>query len=339
MSGTGTKGVEPKVSEACSELYHYTDWHGLEGIWQSGVLWATRYDCLNDTAEVEHLRDMLTLSVEYRLRTALLEKRKSSVKYQLELSKAGGAAKVARETAINIVAALYQTTFDLKLRDHTFAIPHVVSFCTHGQDHEYERKNGLLSQWRAYGGSEKYALVFDTKKLEHRLDEESKQHPYSALHFSDVIYNDESLDFEETFSELIDQIAQPYLEQEGAGIGAVFTPFVRAATRVKHRGFREEREFRIVACPQFQDFLEWITPKTGEKIPENQKPKEAHVRTRHGGEKVHFIKLFDNLKPRKLPITRIIVGPHRGQDALYRKVASLTGGSIRIVRSETPYID
>ncbi|MCR9246015.1 MAG: DUF2971 domain-containing protein [bacterium] len=35
-------------------LYHYTDWAGLQGIVQSGTLWATHYADLNDSAETSY---------------------------------------------------------------------------------------------------------------------------------------------------------------------------------------------------------------------------------------------------------------------------------------------
>lgn len=36
-------------------LYHYTGEDGIKGIFDSQCLWATRYDCLNDTQEIQHL--------------------------------------------------------------------------------------------------------------------------------------------------------------------------------------------------------------------------------------------------------------------------------------------
>ncbi len=49
------------------------------------------------------------------------------------------------------------------------AEPYICSFCNHAGDNEYERNNGLLSQWRGYGGEGRFALVFDTSGLDRLL--------------------------------------------------------------------------------------------------------------------------------------------------------------------------
>ena len=47
-----------------------------------------------------------------------------------------------------------------------------------------------------------FALVFDTKKLNHSLQTEPETFSYSAFSFGDVVYDDEEDKFEEEFGEL-----------------------------------------------------------------------------------------------------------------------------------------
>jgi hypothetical protein len=57
-------------------LYHYTDQHGLLGIVRSGELWATSWDCLNDSEEALVLLNVLKVRVSARLSNATDEKEK-----------------------------------------------------------------------------------------------------------------------------------------------------------------------------------------------------------------------------------------------------------------------
>jgi len=327
-----------KVSEAYPELHHYTNRKGLDGIWTSGVLFATRYDCLNDRTEVEHLRDKLAKAVEGRIRAELIKEAADSTKKKLELNEAGGALQVAERESSGFVEALYKTTFRDCSFGQAFAVPHIISFCSHSKDHRYEQENGLLSQWRAYGGEEGFALVFDTIGLEDRLHQEAETFFYSHLRFADVIYNDESVDFEKVCADLIEATVQVLVSGGGSGMEDLFTLFVKGATRFKHRGFREEREVRIIACPQSREFVEKTHKAVGAPIPDGREAKQPHSRQREGRPDTHYIRLFDGNDGRRLPITRIIVGPHRDQSRLCREVRDFTKNAVAVVASETPFV-
>jgi hypothetical protein len=52
--------------------------------------------------------------------------------------------------------------------------------------------------------------------------------------------------------------------------------------------------------------------------------------------------LFDYRKEVKLPVVKIIVGPHRAQDANYefaRGCVEKAGMDVKIQKSETPYLE
>jgi hypothetical protein len=89
-----------------------------------------------------------------------------------------------------------------------------------------------------------------------------------------------------------------------------FEPFVAGATLFKHRGFREEREVRIVGAPGSQRVMERVQAEHEDFRPAPLKI----VRQTESGRR--YVALFDSLGER-LPIKRIIVGPSRDQDSNY----------------------
>ena len=76
--------------------------------------------------------------------------------------RAGKLSKLAKEEATGVVDTVYRVTYEGGNDSPPFARAFIASFCSHLRSEEpYEQRNGLLSQWRAYGKSERYAIVFD----------------------------------------------------------------------------------------------------------------------------------------------------------------------------------
>ncbi|MFZ2017115.1 MAG: hypothetical protein WAU90_00380, partial [Methyloceanibacter sp.] len=89
------------------------------------------------------------------------------------------------------------------------------------------------------------------------------------------------------------------LVSEEPDLNPLQEPFAKLVTRIKHPGFAEEREVRIV----------YVRPDDS-TVPEDRlPPKPVHFRP-HAGGWVPYIKLFDT-PHMPLPISRIVVGPHR----------------------------
>src|SRR5437016_4383229 len=109
-----------------------------------------------------------------------------------------------------------------------------------------------------------------------------------------------------------------------------FAPFSRAATLLKHRGFLEEREVRIVACPQSVRAL----AARGKRNDLLGRPPIKKVRLSNSRK---YVALFESLNA-SLPIKRIIVGPSVNQKEDYEFALSLVSDSVPIVKSETPFI-
>lgn len=81
-------------------------------------------------------------------------------------------------------------------------------------------------------------------------------------------------------------------------------PYLSVAPFLKHRGFKEEAEYRIVAL---------CNRSTKRDEGDNRKVKEYYFRSRSGGNVVPYISLYEGLK-KILPIKSIIVGPHAQQE-------------------------
>jgi hypothetical protein len=318
------------------ELHHYTTREGLEGIWRSNSLWATHFANLNDSSEMVALKEPLERSLEIPIRRHLLKRSRESFKIKRAIRKSGGLEATVTQSVRDFIEGNYAVAFTghQKL---PLAEPFFCSLCSHAEDHRYERVNGLLSQWRGYGGRGRYAIVLDTMELDKLLAAEWAAHFWVKLELAEVIYLDDENTLERAFPGLIRE-STAMLGDMLDGIDAkshdrsnLVLEFFNAATLLKHRGFREEREIRIVAMPQTSAVLAQYG-RLGEL--KNWPPLK---KTEQLSNSKRYLALFDSLAL-KLPITRIIVGPGRGQleDAEFAK--KLVSGSVPVHISETPFI-
>jgi hypothetical protein len=81
-------------------------------------------------------------------------------------------------------------------------------------------------------------------------------------------------------------------------------PFLAVAPFLKHSGFREESEYRIVAL---------CNRPTKSDPGDERKIKEIRFRSRPDGNVVPYISLYEGLK-KPLPIKGVIIGPHAQQE-------------------------
>ena len=212
-----------------------------------------------------------------------------------------------------------------------------MSFCSHGEGHEYEQNNGLLSQWRGYGPDGGYALVFETKELMDLLEKETTKFWFSESMIGDVVYEDDDDAFQNEFCDLIKLLSQNVKKAVGGkdwSPGEMYFPFVSGVSRYKHRGFYEEREVRLVAAPWTKRMLD-ATKKQAPDFDETERMTK-NILYRQG--MIPYIELFiDNSA--LLPIKKIIVGPHRQKDERADRISRMVAKQeIEVVCSETPFI-
>ncbi len=330
---------EPATHVDHPELHHYTDWHGLEGIFTSGVLRAKDYRFLNDLSEVILYRSDLQTGVCERFKAYIFQRSKVDQKFKTMVHKDyGTATRAAKGVGEEFVDSLYKVTFEGG-RGPPFARPFIASFCSHSADEHYERRHGLLSQWRGYGCGERYALVFDTEKLEKLLFKESKIYQYHFGKFFDVVYSgnmDKYREWYEQFADDLYKMLVKIFDGEEPDTGNLYEDFVLRACRLKHRGFKEEREVRIVASPHTVEMDQYLESQQSD-MDEAKKKKIKDIKKNEKDES-EYIELFDFNQKRRLPINRIIVGPHRDKEHNAIKVRKLVGTKVSIAISGTPYI-
>jgi hypothetical protein len=324
------------VVESYPQLWHYTTAAGLHGILSSQQLWATDISYLNDAEEFTGFFERkLQLILKVGVQKGIDEICKTAQGLS-HIDSLGGIEKVGGE---------YVESMWKYLRFTTLRIPvYVTSFCIQtGQNSE----DGLLSQWRGYGYDGGYAVVFDTQGLHELFTKEYESYFYNFTHWGDVDYNDdettpheEVLEWESTIhkvaAEFVISKFKDNFRQEI--FYPFFEPILSLATRHKHAGFREESEVRISFCTTATDEL----PDDAIEAGDSRLRKPICFRP-HNGVLVPYISLFENLdsKTAKLPIKKIIVGPHPGklkrQMAIEKMLAQLEIEA-SVVTSNIPYL-
>ncbi len=310
-----------KTSEVYKHLYHYTDWRGLLGILDSQSLWATHFRLLNDYSELRLFLETKLPDILYPL--ALKESRKfleENPDRKDQFEQEGHVLELVVQKEVSKIIQILYDSFEEQI--------YITSFCGEAEDEEIN-KNGLLSQWRGYGQGGGFALVFDTALIEERLNQEGEC--FACRGFSaPVVYSHQQERYETELSDSIQEIAgfvqkgfKCHLNDNEPPDGDP-GPLLECMARYKHRGFFEENEVRIAF---------WRLP---EEMRNGKPPKPVEYRERNG-EQVPYIELF-KMEDAKLPIKKIIVGPHREKEsrAAYLRTR-LEGMNIQVVPSDIPY--
>jgi len=323
------------VTEAHKELMHYTTSSGLAGIVSSGCVWATNAVALNDSQEIIHFFDTRLIDIIREEVTNAINELIKNPRIAQRIESDGGSDKVAA-TQTEIVTNL--------LREGTllFHQPHIFSLSAITNDRV--RDNGLLSQWRGYGHDGGYALVFDSNEFEELLKSEVQQHFYQHMQWGDVYYyglpdaeqrsNEEIVDAE---TKLRAGIRELHLDPKPSTMEESYDAMITLSCLFKHWGFHEEQEVRVVAIPPNQEVL-----SAAKDAGETRKPREISVISR-GGLLVPYIELFKggSGQSTKLPIKRVIVGPHPLSTTRKKTVEALlksNGYDAEVKISEIPYL-
>jgi hypothetical protein len=293
---------------------------------------------MNDPGEFEYARGFMKRELRDRLKQIMLERQRRSLGFRRFLKKQGPLPQLIDHEVDIWVDGHFQALFTVDGHGgpHSvpFCVPHITSFCSHAKDMSYERENGLLSQWRGYGNVGAFALVFETAILEKMLDEDYNAHAYVHEEFFDVHYDRDPSFITSTYSQILDDMVQSYtgrvIDNDELKLD-YFEAFKKTCGRLKHQGFHEEREIRIVTYPVYQEYRDHLAA-TYQDDPRATIPLKAMVRT---GKKPH-ISLLDKIAA-PLPIKLIIVGPSTTQTEDIERARTLTKGKVKVRASETPY--
>lgn len=324
------------------ELYHYTTADGLWGILDANqengfknVLWATHYQHLNDLKELVLFRDILFERLVPQLlpRLQVLEEMKIP-ELEQELRKYTNHLEMAAFQANAHLNSLYRSN----VGSHGAFI---TSFCARPDD-EYERENGLLSLWRGYGKSGGAIIVFNTKALTDCLQDDVVIYA-NSWSAGKVLYDNKYSDLPSKLQGDIDTIAKAFTELYPAHteqkisysedwFNSAIRSFYSSVWKIKHRSFSEEREVRFVATPAIfdEERIAW-----GLENKNTQIEKPIFFRKKDN-ELTPYIKL-SILRDGKLPINRIIIGPHPNQDARAASAQAMVAKyGIPVMKSEIP---
>jgi hypothetical protein len=320
-----------KTSEVYQKLYHYTTWDGLKAILQTQSLWATNYKFLNDYSEIVLFRDELVSLIYPVEGFKQLIAHKPSLKGKIR--EEGGLDRIVQHDAEVLIDSQYSV-----LGNEIY----ILSFCGKPENQSIA-DNGLLSQWRGYGTGGGAALIFDTEKLEEILDKEVSNYEYSMILLADLIYSDDEQKLKE---ELLDElqtladVAKQFFNHQNVSKGVEidsskgYVPFVTCISRYKHFDFSEEKEVRVVALPTLiDDGITNLAKADGTTL----KPEKVRKFRLNKEQRVPYIELFDS-PDIKLPIEKIIIGPHKDKEARRAELLEiLSKSNIEIVCSEIPY--
>jgi hypothetical protein len=323
LSSEAERSRVPKVSEVYPSVFHYTTEAGLYGIIESQRLWATHFSYLNDANELHNARQLLSEVFRRRLESILERMVREGKGAIADGHTPKSLAELDKGTFVD---ALYRVSLKI-------ATPFIASFCAHRVGSP-EYRDGLLSQWRGYGKGGGFALEFDSQGIETGISKDVAANTALGCFFGDVVYmsgaesHPEIAEDAEIVSRIADDFMPVLLRQDRANPDVTYSyePFVRCMSRLKHDGFREESEVRIVYMRPSQ-VSEELSPPIG-----------IHFRG-HPKARVPYIELFSALD--SLPIKRIIVGPHP-QASLRRSSIELLLKERRlgidVSTSEIPYL-
>jgi hypothetical protein len=284
-----------------SELFHYTRAAGFESIIRSNTLWATLFRDLKDQQEIKVLKPQLTTTI-LELFDKAVARRGRSVRRRFEHF--GG----ARFQANKFVASIYKSTFERS--DPRFAVDaFTTSFTTHAADSQFERENGLPSQWTEYA-PDGFCIVLDTAEMCRLLGLEFDKRDFTHLNLEPVRYAFEAVPLRVHFPDLepalissIEQFLDHVHNPEMAMI-----QFLQSATLLKETKYKEEREVRIVAIPGAPGYQAQAAREYPHFVAKPLPKIEPHP----NGSGSRHLTIFDDLGI-ELPIKRVIVGPSAHQ--------------------------
>ncbi len=276
-----------EVERNCFKFVQYTSASSAMSIIKNKEVWLRNTRCMNDYSEIEHGLNNLIKTYN---------------------GKAGEKLKSLLNEFFPNITTTIETQFNGWIpyfKNNTF----ITCISEHPPE---ENKYGRLSMWRAYGGNNAVAIVLNINPF---ITESDIFHAYT----SPVAYIDHEK-FPLEMESLADRIEKnktffKTLTEEQV-ISSIFVMFKGVALCVKHPGFKEEREWRVVYNPKYQksehvkSSIEVINgvPQEIHKIPLKNFPES-------------------NFTGVSIPdfVDRIIIGPNSQQEILAEAFTTILG--------------
>lgn len=325
------------VTDEYAELVHYTTAGGLSGIVTSGCFWATHAAFLNDAEELIHFFDSRLMVLAREAIASIAVEIPSTPEMDEQLAAHGGIEELIRSDAMRVTNLLKSATLGF---NESFI------FSMSGPRGEKVAGSGLLSQWRGYGSDGGYAIVLDSHGFDHLLKLEGQTHHYQFAQWGDVYYYGAEIEAQPSSEEVneYENIVRKGViglvrGKDPASIDGLYDAITSLSCLYKHWGFAEEQEVRVIAIP-VRGEVEKLASDGGEA--RRPRPIKSFLRN---GIPVPYIELMAGLaadgERTKLPIERVIVGPHKDKSSRAKAVRHLlvaNGYEVEVVCSEIPYI-
>lgn len=220
-------GKEPQPG-AIARFAHYTSAGVAMSIIAEKRMWMRNTNCMSDYSEIQHgYRELLkSFDTKNPDRQRFLD--------AIENCSPGAATQ-----AISLFDQWFQ---DTSLNTYITSISeHMVS-----KDDRSEDQYGRLSMWRAFGGaSARVAIVF-------KIPYQTGVAEALKVLFSPVSYLTEE-EIQTVFREVVENVnrKQDFLRtvSQQELVANIFLMLIASVTCLKHRGFHEEREWRVVYAP------------------------------------------------------------------------------------------
>lgn len=212
--------IVEQIGQKKFRFVQYTSANAAMSIIQNKEVWLRNVQCMNDYREVEHGINCLVSTF----------KNEEGKKFQ------------------SVMEELFPGVIDrfTKLFDSWLPALRTSTYLTCVSEHEnYEDIYGRLSMWRAYGGKQPVAIVMNTTAFGSESDALSA-YTYPVLYQDLEQFN---LEFERLTSRIT--IEKEFVKSMGEQdvTNYLFDVFKSYALCVKHPGFKEEREWRVVYNP------------------------------------------------------------------------------------------
>ena len=248
-----------KIVARNGRFVHYTSADSAVKIIQSRKFWMRNAKCMNDFTEVSHGHDLLVNFFRNPDRKKLFS----------DVLKPFG-DEFADETL-----ASFDKWWDT-IEYNTF-------ICSISKHDPSEDMDGRLSMWRAYGQqSAKAAIVLNIPFEPDNATKGLNLFLHPVAYFS---YEDVDKELNEVINNINNNIDFLLLQGGQAIKNAIFGMLVMAAVSLKHEGFKEEKEWRVIYLPDLNSSnlmlrsIETINgvPQIVYKIPLEENPTENVV--------------------------------------------------------------
>lgn len=218
--------TENEPAQKYARFVHYTSAEAGLNIIQNKCLWMRKTSCMADFLEVEHGFDIL--------RKCFGDQAKLDTFIKVLDQCAHGAAQEAIDLFNQHINSIRSSTYIASISEHNAA----------------EEFHGRLSMWRAFGGDTgRIAIILKIPWFTQGL---TKGVDALKIRFGPVAYVAED-DYDKEFQCMIDNISihSEFLSSVGHSeiVNNVFTMLLTSTLCLKHCGFKEEKEWRVMYLP------------------------------------------------------------------------------------------